>query len=61
MGVYSNTQIKKALSTGHIVIYPYIEEYVNGSSVDVTLGEWYYRTERNTHRSIYNPFDEFDV
>lgn len=61
MGVYSNTQIKKALGTGHIVIYPYLEEYVNGSSVDVTLGEWYYKTERNTHRSIYNPFDEFDV
>lgn len=61
MGVYSNTQIKKAVSTGHIVIYPYIENYVNGSSVDVTLGEWYYRTERNSQQSIYNPFDEHAV
>lgn len=61
MGVYSNTQIKKALSTGHIVVYPYLEEYVNGSSVDVTLGEWYFRTERSTQRNIYNPFDEYDV
>jgi len=44
MGVYSNTQIKQAISDGHIVFYPYVEENINGSSVDVTLGEWYYRT-----------------
>lgn len=61
MGVYSNTQIKKAISSGHIVMYPYIEEHINGSSVDVTLGEWYFRTERNTKSTIYNPFDEHDV
>lgn len=58
MGVYSNTQIKQSVASGHIVIYPYTEKYVNGSSVDVTLGEWYYRTERDSHKSIYNPFDE---
>ncbi|MCA9312954.1 deoxycytidine triphosphate deaminase [Candidatus Nomurabacteria bacterium] len=61
MGVYSNTQIKQAISDGHIVFYPYVEENINGSSVDVTLGEWYYRTERDTHRTIYNPFDEHAV
>ena len=61
MGVYSNTQIKKALQTGDIVIYPYVEECVNGSSVDVTLGEWYFRTEKDTNSTLYNPFDEHDV
>ncbi len=61
MGVYSNIQIKEAISTGHIVFYPYIEHHINGSSVDVSLGEWYYRTERNTNSTIYNPFDEHDV
>lgn len=61
MGVYSNTQIKKAISDGHIVMYPYVEEFINGSSVDVTLGEWYYRTDRDTHRAIYNPFDEHAI
>src|SRR5690606_34927137 len=52
---------KQGISTGHIVVYPYIESHVNGSSVDVTLGEWFYRTDRNTHQSIYNPFDEHAV
>lgn len=60
-GVYSNSQIKQAIETGHVVLYPYNEQHINGSSVDVTLGEWYYRTERNTQRSVYNPFDEHDV
>lgn len=61
MGVYSNTEIFKAVASGHIVIYPYTKDNVNGSSVDVTLGEWFYRTERDTHKSIYNPFDEHAV
>lgn len=61
MGVYSNTQIKSALKTGHIVIHPFIEEHVAGSSVDVTLGNWYYRTERSREGGFYNPFDEAAV
>lgn len=61
MGVYSNIQIKDAVASGHIVIYPYIEQYINGSSVDVTLGSWYFRTESSTKSTIYNPFDEHDV
>lgn len=60
-GVYSNTQIKAAIADGHIVFHPYIEEHIAGSSVDVTLGHWYYRTERNTNGGFYNPFDEGDV
>ncbi len=58
MGVYSNSQIKKAVSKGHIVIHPYVEDYVAGSSVDVTLGNWYYRTERASEGGFYNPFDK---
>ena len=58
MGVYSNTQIRKALDEGHIVIHPYIAKHVAGSSVDVTLGHWYYRTERPSEGGFYNPFDE---
>lgn len=61
MGVYSDKQIKAARDKGHIVIHPYIEEYVRGSSVDVTLGEWFYVTERLNNRDVYNPFDEADV
>jgi dCTP deaminase len=58
MGVYSNTQIKAAVKSGHIVIHPYAEEYVAGSSVDVTLGHWYYRTERPSEGGFYNPFEK---
>jgi dCTP deaminase len=60
-GVYSNIQIKAAINRGHIVYHPYIEDHIAGSSVDVTLGHWYYRTERNTNGGFYNPFDEGDV
>ncbi len=60
-GVYSNTQIKDAVKTGHIVFHPYIEEHIAGSSVDVTLGHWFYRTERNSNGGFYNPFDESDT
>lgn len=60
-GVYSNLQIKQAVLNQHIVIHPYIEEHVNGSSYDVTLGHHYYRTESNNERTIYNPFDIEDV
>jgi dCTP deaminase len=58
VGVYSNTQIRKSLKTGHIVIHPYIASHIAGSSVDVTLGNWFYRTERPSEGGFYNPFDE---
>ena len=61
MGVYSNKQILASLETGHIVIHPFIHEHMAGSSMDVTLGNWYYRTERTSEGSFYNPFDESDV
>ena len=58
MGVYSNKQILEGLGTGHIVIYPFIIDHLAGSSIDVTLGNWYYRTERPSEGGFYNPFDE---
>lgn len=57
MSVYSNTDIRAALKRGHIVIHPYVDKNVAGSSVDVTLGYWYYRTERPSEGGFYNPFD----
>jgi deoxycytidine triphosphate deaminase len=57
VGVYSNTQIKQAIDEGHIVFHPYVAEHIAGSSVDVTLGHWYYRTERPSQGGFYNPFD----
>lgn len=61
MGVYSNIQIKEALKTGHIICTPFNPKHISHASLDVTLGYYYYRTERAGDRTIYNPFDENDV
>lgn len=61
MGVYSNLQIKKALKDGHIVCTPFNPRHISHASLDVTLGYYYYRTERAGDRTIYNPFDEADI
>ena len=60
-GVYSNIEIEKAIDDGHIIFHPYQPEHINGSSIDVTLGEWFYRTDRKSPAAIYNPFDKIDV
>jgi dCTP deaminase len=59
--VYSNKEIKDAVKSGHIICHPFVARNVAGSSVDVTLGEWYYRTERTGSSGFYNPFDKQDV
>lgn len=57
MGVFSNTDMKSAIKSGQLIFHPYVEDHVNGSSLDVTLGEWYYKTEKNNLGGVYNPFD----
>jgi dCTP deaminase len=57
VGVYSNSEIKAAIKSGQLIFHPYVEEHIAGSSIDVTLGEWYYKTERNNLGGVYNPFD----
>ncbi len=61
MGVYSNKQIRAALKEGHIVCTPFDDRHVSHASLDVTLGYYYYRTERMSGKLIYNPFDPDDV
>ncbi len=61
MSVYSNVQIKKALKDEHIVCIPFNPKHISHASLDVTLGEYYYRTDRLSSKTIYNPFDESDV
>lgn len=60
-GVYSNLEILRALERDHIVIRPFNRPNLAGSSYDVTLGEWYFRTERSSQRGVYNPMDEAEV
>lgn len=59
--VYSNTQIRAAIEDGHIVCVPFNPKHVSQASLDVTLGRYYYRTERIQDHPLYNPFDEEDV
>lgn len=61
MSVYSNVQIREALDAGTIVCIPYSPQHVAHASLDVTLGHYYYRTERSGYHTLYNPFDEADV
>ncbi|MEK7603261.1 MAG: dCTP deaminase [Patescibacteria group bacterium] len=61
MGVYSNSQIREAIKSGHIVCTPFNPKHISHASLDVTLGHYYYRTERTNDRTIYNPFDREDV
>jgi len=61
LGVYSNTQIRKAVDDGHIVCVPFQQKHVSQASLDVTLGYYFYRTERVNERTIYNPFEREDV
>ena len=60
-GVYSNIEIEAAIQDGHIIFHPYQPEHINGSSIDVTLGEWFYRTDHNGFGKVYNPFDKAEV
>lgn len=61
MGVYSNKQIRDALAQGHIVCTPLDPKHIAHASLDVTLGYYYYRTERAGDHPVYNPFAEDDV
>jgi dCTP deaminase len=65
MGVYSNTEILAAHNEGHITIHPFVPEHVNGSSVDVTLSEWFYHSgngnDEYAEDRLYNPYDPDDV
>lgn len=61
MSVYSNTEIKEAVKKGKIVFYPYEEDHIAGSSVDVTLGHYFYKQEYQEEAKVYNPFDRVDV
>jgi deoxycytidine triphosphate deaminase len=61
MSVLSNLQIFHAIAEGHIKCVPFQSKHVAHASLDVTLGHYYYRTERTGDKAFYNPFSEKDV
>lgn len=61
-GVYSNLAIKTAVYAGHIICRPFVKEHINGSSLDLTLGEWFYSiNDKRLLSQPYNPFDKDHV
>ena len=61
MSVFSNIQIRQAIKDGHILCEPFNPKHIAHASMDVTLGYYYYRTERSEDHPVYNPFDGGDV
>lgn len=61
MGVYSNTQILHDIESGNITIDPFTPSHVNGSSYDVLLGEYFYKSGNEEPNKLYNPYSEHDV
>jgi len=60
MSVYSDLDVKVAITRGQIVCCPLRPENINGSSVDLTLGEWFWRCDANPH-GVFNPYDQAEV
>ena len=62
MGVYSNTEIREAITDGTIVSVPFNDKHVSEASLDFTLGHYFYKQEYQPEASgVYNPFDKTDV
>ncbi len=61
MSVYSNIEIKQAITDGTIVCLPFNEAHVSEASLDFTLGHYFYKQEHDAKSAVYNPFDEADV
>ena len=60
-GIYSDSELEVALELGHVVCEPRPTK-VNGSSIDVRLGENFYLAgDARNISAIFNPFDEQDV
>ena len=61
MGVYSNQEIMSDIESGNIVIDPFNPKHVNGSSYDVLLGEYFYKSGAEYSNKLYNPYSAEDV
>lgn len=59
-GVLSDLEIKHGLEIGHIICDPEPVK-INGSSVDVTLGHYFYKASGPNGGGLFNPFDEASV
>lgn len=57
----SDTRILEEMEKGNVVIEPFERENLATSSVDVTLGEWYYREQPpQGHKKVFNLYSKSD-
>lgn len=55
--VLSDKTIKNYLEQGEVIIHPFNPNYLNTSSYDVTLGEWFYREQTIQDEWVGNIFN----
>jgi deoxycytidine triphosphate deaminase len=60
MTVLSDLDVKQAIVDGHVVCRPLRPENIKGSSIDLTLGEYFWRCDARAH-GVFNPYDEKEV
>jgi deoxycytidine triphosphate deaminase len=61
VAILGNVRIKQAIKDGLIICRPFIEENLSYSSLDITLGHYYFRAERDSENPLYNPLDREEV
>lgn len=61
MSVFSNVEIKAAITNGTIVCVPFDDSNVSEASLDFTLGHYFFRQEYSDVSKVYNPFDKSSV
>ena len=61
MSVLSNRQIWESIANGHIICHPFNQNHLAYTSLDVTLGYYFYRVEAANKRTVHNPLDREDV
>lgn len=54
--ILSNKDIREAILTGHVVLDPLVPDNIRKSSIDVRLGQWFWRCDEAA--GVYNPRDK---
>lgn len=60
MTVYSDIDVKSEIVGGNVICRPLRPENINGSSIDLTIGAWFWRCDANPH-GVFNPYDEAEI
>ncbi|HBO64711.1 TPA: hypothetical protein DD425_01995 [Candidatus Saccharibacteria bacterium] len=64
-GIYSDRELKVGLETGHIICdpapTPEAGARINGSSIDVTLGKYFYTAGEEGDMGLFNPYTQEDT